>query len=141
VWRLLLVLTTACVVVKPADQRPRWRTTGAAELDAGCALARAFVRKTGKDGFGVALQLRSRGDCTVVIDRADLVFAGGERVSTRPGVPRQVLTGRSQIYVWLPVAFDNNAAWNAERNTAVLELAVSANAAPVTWRIPVEQAL
>ena len=141
VWRLSLVLTTACLVVKPPDVRPRWQTTGAAELDAGCALARAFIRKTGKAGFGVAVQLRSRGDCTVEIGRAELVFAGGERVSTNPGVPRQVLTGRTLIYVWLPVAFDNNAAWNAERNTAVLELAVSANAAQTTWKIPVEQAL
>ena len=140
-WRLALVLVTACVVVKPTDVLPRWRLTGVADLDAGCVLARAFVRKSGKDGFGLAVQLRSRGDCTVTIGRADLVFADGARVAANPGQPRHVLAGRSLIYIWLPIAFDNNAAWNAERNAAVLEIAVGADAAQTTWKLPVEQAL
>ena len=136
-----LVGLAGCVVMAPPAQRARWSTTGNADLEAGCVLARAFVRKTGKDGFGLAVQLRSRGDCSVELGRAVLVFPDGARLAVNPGQPRHDLTGHSLIYAWVPIEFDNNAAWNAEHNLAVVEIAVTAGAAHTTWKIPVAQSL
>lgn len=136
-----LVLLAGCIATRPPklDERPRWRVAGDAPLDAGCVLGRAFVRKSGKQGFGVALQLRSREDCAVIIDYLELVFP--HRTLALDVVDRRehVLPGRSQRYAWLPVAFDNNAMWNAGHDTATLVLALRVAGQRVAWRIPVVQ--
>jgi len=132
----ILVLLGACMVTRAPrlDERPRWRVAGASELSGGCALARAYVRKSGKSGFGVALQLRSTSDCTFVVTRARLAFPGGPSIDVAPIEP-VVLPGRSLVYAWLPVRFDNDAMWNAGRDAATLELETSSG----PWRIAVEQ--
>jgi hypothetical protein len=146
--RTLLIAWLAlagCVVTRAPriDERPRWRVLGdpndeaVGQLDYYCLRGRAFVRKSGKQGFGVAMQLRSRADCTVAFDRVQLVFDDGAvDIATIPAIP---MTGRSQLYAWLPVAFDNNAAWNAGRTSATLVLELTIAEAPAVWRIPVEQ--
>jgi hypothetical protein len=124
------------------SERPRWRLVAAeARYEGGCALARAFVRKSGKQGFGVALQLRSRGDCSFAIRGARLQFAGGPTLEIPSGVVAPVtLPGRSLLYAWLPIGFDNDAAWNADRDDATLELAVEIAGQPTTpWRLQVHQ--
>lgn len=138
-WRLFFVLCAGCVVIEPTRVRPRWHTTDGAELESGCAIAHAFVRKTGKTGFGLAVQLKSRGDCSVELGRAELVFSDGARSVANPGLARQELHGRSLVYAWLPIALDNNEAWNEGRNAAVLEIAVAIGDARSTWRIPLVQ--
>lgn len=130
-----------CIVTRPplAHERPRWRITGGDQLDAGCALGRAFLRKSGKAGFGLALQWRSRGDCRVVIASARLQLAGGPALAL-PAIAPIELPGRSQIYTWLPVPFDNDEAWNRGLDDATLELAVAiAGEPPTPWRIAVHQ--
>ena len=134
-----IALSSGCIVTQPPklDQRPRWHLPQGANLDADCLLGNAFVRKSGKQGIGLALRLRSRTDCAVSIDAVRVAFANSS-VSAPPIAPMQ-LRGRSQIYAWLPVPFDNNAAWNRERNRATLELALRINGKPVTWALPMEQ--
>jgi hypothetical protein len=134
-----IALASGCIVTQPPklDQRPRWYLQQGAALDADCLLGNAFVRKSGKQGIGLALQLRSRHDCTVSIDTVRVAFA--KTTVEVPAIAPMQLRGRSQIYAWLPVPFDNNTAWNRERNHATLELALRINGKPVTWALPMEQ--
>ena len=130
-----------CVVTRPPheSERPRWRLAGEARFDAGCAIGRAFVRKSGKTGFGVALQWKSRGDCRVALDAVHLQLEHGATIAV-PVIPPIELPGRSLVYAWLPVPFDNDQAWNDGLDRATLELAVAVAGAPATpWRIPVVQ--
>jgi hypothetical protein len=138
-WLLALA---GCVVVAPPAVRPRWQLTDAATLDSGCVAARAFIRKSGKTGFGMAVQLKSKGDCDVTFGPAALVFPDGVRLSSvNDGQPKLAMKGHSLLYAWLPIGFDNNDAWNQERNAAVVEVPVTVGTATTTWKIPVEQRL
>jgi hypothetical protein len=132
------VLLAGCIATRAPrlEERPRWRITtaqGVSTYDGDCFIGSAFIRKSGKQGFGVTLQLKSRMDCTVAITTAKLRFP--HRAITLPAIAPITLPGRSLVYAWLPVRFDGNAAWNADRNTATLELAIAGK----TWQIPVEQ--
>jgi len=130
-----------CVITRPPreSERPRWRIAGEDRFDAGCASGRAFIRKSGKTGFGVSLQWKSRGDCRVALDGVHLRFAHGAKIVV-PAIPPLELRGRSIVYAWLPVPFDNNEAWNEGLDRATLELAVAIAGAPATpWQIPVLQ--
>ena len=139
--RLLLVasLLGGCIATRAPrlEERPRWHLQGDGLLETECVAGRAFIRKSGKQGFGVALQLKSRGDCRVSIDTVKLVFP--RNTIELPTIAPIELRGRSMIYAWLPVPFDNNAAWNAERNDATLDLGVTAGGRAVAWRIAVQQ--
>lgn len=163
--RLLVVASACaalagCVITRPPrdSERPRWRIADDVRFDSGCAIGRAFIRKSGKTGFGVTLQWKSRGDCKVALDAVTLKFdrpSAALRVAARPGeagafdqggkvavpvIPPVDLPGRSLVYAWLPVPFDNNDAWNDGLDHATLELAVVVAGAPATpWRIPVVQ--
>lgn len=106
-----------------------------ATFEKDCVIAEAFVRKSGKTGFGLAIQLKSRGDCAVTLGRATLTLHGQAPVVGNPGLAPQRLRGRSLIYAWLPIEFDNNAAWNAEQTTGTVDVAVTVGAAVSTWRI------
>jgi hypothetical protein len=138
-WVCVILVLSGCIVTQPLklEKRPRWYALGPAAVEADCLLGRAFVRKSGKQGIGLALQLRSRRDCAVSIDTVRMVFPTREIMV--PSIAPLALRGRSQIYAWLPVPFDNNAAWNAERNQAVLELALTVEGRAVAWKIPMEQ--
>jgi hypothetical protein len=114
---------------------PRWRLTAPAPARTDCVEAQAFVRVSGKTGVGVSVQLRSFGDCAVRIARAELVL--GDRRYPAELPPPQTLPGRSLVYVWLPFAFDNNAAWNDGRRSGRFELQLEANGhTGETWIIP-----
>jgi hypothetical protein len=132
---MLLAILGGCVVIRPpdVDERPRWRIANGETFDAGCVTARGYIRKSGKQGFGVAIQLRSRGDCTFAVTAARLVFPHGPTVTATPLTV--ALTGHSQLYAWLPVPFDNDDAWNSDRNDATLELTTAAG----VWQLSVHQ--
>ena len=137
---LLLVLLGACVVTRPPElaERPRWRLTAPATYAADCAQADAFLRKSGKTGLGLSLRVRSTGGCTFTITASRIVF--GRRVVPAGAVGPLALPGRSQLYAWLPIKFDNDAVWNDDRNDATIELDVAVAAGTTTtWRIPVHQ--
>ena len=138
---LLALLATGCVVTRTPElaERPHWKLVDAATYEGSCLAARAFVRKSGKQGLGLALQLRSTRDCSFAVIATRVVFAGGPTVAAEP-LAMVALPGRSLIYAWLPVRFDNDAAWNHDRDDATLELdvAIAGELAP-TWRIAVHQ--
>jgi hypothetical protein len=135
----LLVLVTGCVVIRAPElaERPRWHITGHDQLDTECVSARALVRKSGKQGIGVAVQLRSRMDCTFTPTSVALVLHG-ETIAL-PTPPPIMLHGRSQLYAWLQLGFDNNAAWNRGDNDGVLALAYTAGTQTGTWSIEMHQ--
>ncbi|MCW5804625.1 MAG: hypothetical protein KIT31_19800 [Deltaproteobacteria bacterium] len=143
-----LLLATGCLVTQAPQlgQRPRWRAVGTQAIETSCALGRAFVRKSGKQGVGITLVWKSRRDCRISVDTVHVAFDGGGgriAVPVAPATPLE-LPGRSLRYAWLPVAFDNNRAWNDEHNTAAVELAVTSTAPgepahQATWRISMEQ--
>lgn len=137
---LLLVVVAACGGGHVVRAYPRWVTVGGAgrDLRAGCAIADAFVRKSGKEGVGVTVELRSRYDCDARVTALALVFPDGARASG--ALPAQSeLIGRSLVYLWIPIRFDGDAAWNQARTRASLELALTAGDATRTWTIPVEE--
>lgn len=130
---LLVALAAACGGNVRAY--PRWRFVDAAvpSVEAGCVLGRAFVRMSGKSGVGLAVELRSRGDCRVRFARAELVLDG---LRAPAALPAELdLRGRSLVYVWLPFEFDNNRAWNDGRRTGTFEIDLDAAGAVTTWRI------
>lgn len=137
---LLLLLFGACVVMRPPElaERPRWRLTAPASYGADCAQVDAFIRKSGKTGIGLSLRVRSSADCSFTVTASRIVF--GRRVVPAGAVGPLALPGRSQLYAWLPIKFDNDAVWNDDRDDATIELDVAVAAQPTsTWRIPVHQ--
>lgn len=142
--RVLALLATwilgGCIVMRPprVDERPVWRISGSDSLDADCASARALVRKSGKQGIGMSVQLKSRADCAIKFTAAHLAFTDGTKLAVTPPTAQQ-LPGRSLIYVWWPVAFDNNAAWNAGRRSGVLTLDYAIGSATGAWQVAMEQ--
>lgn len=131
----LLALLLLCACNDPMHPRtyPRWVVDGAADVAwRDCAGLRAFVRKSGKEGIGVAIELRSRKDCAVGIARAELVLGDGARVTaTIPTFPAP--RGRSLLYLWMPLHFDGDDAWNrgVRRARLDVELAIDGVAQPV----------
>jgi hypothetical protein len=136
---VLAVLAAAggCILTRgpSPEDRPRWRIVEPTAFAHGCASARAFVRKSGKTGVGMSIELRSHGDCAIAITRAELVLSDGQRVAAgfQPVPP---LVGRSLIHHWLAFPFDNNAAWNRHVVDGVFELELTvAGAAAPPWRL------
>jgi len=140
---LAAVCATGCPPRRYVRDYPRWIADGGRDLRAGCAVADAFVRKSGKEGVGVTVELRSTHDCDARITRATLVFPdgafpGGARADA--ALPDQApLVGRSLVYRWLAFRFDGDRAWNAGVRRAVLELELAAGGETRRWRVPLEQ--
>lgn len=137
---VILVLLGGCVVVRPPrfEERPRWSLAAPAHYAAACAEADAFIRKSGKTGLGLSVRVRSSSDCTFTVTASRIVF--GRRVFASGAAGPVALPGRSQLYVWLPIRFDNDAMWNAGHDDATIELDVAVAAAPTaTWKFGVHQ--
>jgi hypothetical protein len=136
----IVAVLAGCVLIRPptTEERPRWRVTTNDVLDDDCLIAHALIRTSGRQGIGMALQLRSRMDCVFTTTSAALVFPDGSSLPL--AVPPSVeLHGRSQLYAWLALGFDNNAVWNRGRNTAVLTFAYTIGGKAGTWKIGVHQ--
>ena len=135
---LLIVLAAAATACGGAYRDyPRWQITEGATPRTGCVLGHAFVRMSGKTGVGITLQLRSLEDCSIAFHGAVLVFDDGQRVeSTLRPDSYLTLRGRSQMYLWLPFVFDNNAAWNDHRRSGTFVIDLQANGQSTTWTMP-----
>ena len=131
---LALLVMAGCVLTRAPEtrERPRWQPTSDARYANSCVDARAFVRKSGKQGFGLAIQLTSHHDCHVRIS-GTWHLAG----AATPVAPVDLdMRGRSLRYAWLPVAFDGNGAWNAGAVDGELVLVVdSGEAQAPLWTI------
>jgi hypothetical protein len=139
--RWLLVLLGGCVVVRPPFdiERPQWHLTKTDEsVETDCVSARALVRKSGKQGIGLTIALRSRRDCDFTPTQITLAFRdGGSHTFATP--PPTTLRGRSLLYAWYPLAFDNNAAWNDDHDVAALTIAYTVEGKTHTWQLAMEQ--
>ena len=138
---LVLVALAGCVVVRPprVDERPRWRITNDNPHELGCASARALVRKSGKQGIGIALQFKSRAACTIDFTMARIALDDNTLVDV-PLPPSQQLPERSLVYAWWPVKFDNNRAWNAGYRTGSrIQIGDWVDGKAKVWEIPMEQ--
>jgi hypothetical protein len=135
----VLALTIgACLPGTQARTYPRWVLVGGRDLRHGCAIADAFVRRSGKEGVGVTVALRSTRDCDVRITRAALVFP--DDVAAAGVVPAAApMAGRSLAYAWIPIRFDGDRAWNQHRDRAALELELTVDGVARAWKIPAEQ--
>ena len=138
---MVVMITGACFPGHVERAYPRWTLAGARELRAGCAIADAFVRKSGKEGIGVTLELRSTHDCDVRISDVALVFPDGARARGDAPAAATKMIGRSLAYLWIPIRFDGDRAWNDQRLRAELELAIDAGGDAKTWRIAAEERL
>ena len=144
--RRCLVLSVAlagCYAVRVPDvaERPAWQVTSGETYASGCLLARALPRKSGREGLGLSVQLRSRGDCAVAITGARLQV--GPRGADVAALPAPLaMRGRSQLYAWLPFHFDGLAAWNAGDTRAKLVIAIAIDGVPQPpWTIALADAL
>ena len=137
---VVLVALSGCVVMRPprTDERPLWRITEDNRLDADCLIARAMVRKSGKQGIGMTLMLKSRGDCAVTFDTARIALTNDILLNVKPPSAQQ-LPGRSLIYVWWPIAFDNNRVWNAGYRKGRLQIGYTIGGQFRVWEIAMEQ--
>jgi hypothetical protein len=108
-WLVALVTLVACGSGSPARTYPRMVARESAIAWRDCAGVRAFVRKSGRQGLGVTIELRTRRQCAVTVARAELVLSDGARA--RAEVPPAAPPGRSLIYLWTPIRFDATAAW------------------------------
>jgi hypothetical protein len=125
---LLALLVAGCGDSSKSRRFPRWVVAPTMTQDVtwrDCAGVRAFVRKSGKQGIGVTVELRSRTDCAVTVPRAELILDDGTRAAAKLEVPP--MRGRSLLYLWLPVHFDGDAAFNngARAGTLELDLAIA----------------
>jgi hypothetical protein len=122
----LLVLLGACGDPQHPRHYPRWVVEPAA-VDIqwrDCVGVRAFVRRSGKQGIGVTLEVRSRTDCAVTIAAATVVLEDGTRAAGElPALDG--LRGRSLAYLWMPVRFDGDRAWNRGSRRGQLELTLA----------------
>ena len=120
-------------------ERPQWHlTTTHDTVETGCVIARALVRKSGKQGIGLTIALHSLRDCDFTPTQITLAFRDGpSRTFATP--PPTALHGRSLLYAWYPLAFDNNAAWNDDDNSATLTIAYTVEGTPHTWQLAMEQ--
>lgn len=139
---LILVVMTGCVVVRPPtpSERPRWQLARDVTdtLDADCLLARAFVRKSGKTGIGMSVALHSRRDCDFTPTTISLHLDTGATLAIAAPPPTQ-LHGRSLLYAWWPLAFDNNTAWNDGARAGTLSIGYTVAGKPGTWTIAMVQ--
>ena len=141
----VLFAATASLATSPVPEvrgYPAWVVAGPAQRDIGCAQVAAWISKSGKQGIGVTLRFTSTTEtsCHVQIAGARLALAGNT-IATLVALPTAVAPPPT-AYVYLPFAFDNEAAWNDRKNVAELDLALTPAGGPeVTWAIPLEQRL
>jgi hypothetical protein len=116
-------------IATPAPQQtrnyPAWRVEWLGARQLGCAQVDLWVNKSGKQGFGLALELRPvSGECQVEVRSARFeapgTLAHGERLPTSLRLDR-----KRHLYVAFP--FDNEALWNASQHAGTLELVLVVN--------------
>jgi len=148
--RPFATLGLACVACAATTRLPpnypRWETVGARERRIGCANVDAWVSKSGKEGFGVTVDVRSAEEgCPCHVELAAAAFRDAGGAVTNAPLPAPLDAGSARVHAYLPFAFDNQAVWNASlanpayrRGTLVLGIKVGPGQ-PETVTIPLRQ--
>ncbi len=130
-----VLFAAAASIATPAPQMrrnyPAWELATQTSR-VGCAELTAWVSKSGKQGLGITLELVSiEHGCRVEFDAAE-IDVGGQRVAALSLPPALSLEAPQRVY--LPFAFDNEAAWNDGRREGQFRLALRARGAPERFR-------
>jgi hypothetical protein len=98
---------------------PAWeiQSLGARRLE--CAIVDIWVSKSGKQGFGVTLEIMPSGSCRVAVTSAR--FSAGGQLQASARLPGPLELGQKQ-HLYLPFAFDNQTLWNDGVHDGELEL-------------------
>jgi len=120
---------------------PQWTADSAARQSLACATGEAWVGKSGKEGMGVPLELRTgEPRCAVEVTGAELQLPS--RVVAAAALPGRMELRPGDIErVWLAFPFDGDAAWNAGERRATLRLAFIAGNEPRSWDIELSNAI
>jgi hypothetical protein len=133
----LALTSLACLATSRPREYPAWQPDEPAELRLGCAQAALSVPKSGKEGLGVTIRLVREGEvrCTVRLTAATFV-AGPDTVSFAGEPEPRTIDRELAQYLYVPLAFDNNASWNRGVRHGVLSTTWQIDdAPPVTWQV------
>jgi hypothetical protein len=123
-----------------------WRAVEPMTAQVDCADLQVWVCKSGKEGVGLTVALRTLDPqattaCRVEVVRAALSVLGASYAPTHLPPAPELRPGAS-VFFYLPFPFDNNSAWNdgARHATVTLEIETR-GAAPrrTTLEWPLEQ--
>ena len=139
---LACALATAATSPLPVSyprNYPEWRLTSLLRLDQGSLRVRGWFSKSGKEGVGLTLRLRSCGEAMVgrdsaarpperggaapiprvAVTRASLEVAGAGSFAAELPLPVELAPGATRD-LYLPFAFDNERLWNDGRRSGQL---------------------
>lgn len=149
-WRLAGLIAAAAAsaatsrLPTPSLQPPPTWTVGGPIGRAGCATVEPWISKSGRQGVGVTVRLRSVQDtCVVTLSGAAVVVEGTAHRAA--SLPAAVTVGRGgPAHVYLAFPFDNLRAWKEQRNKGELVLTfvdagTSRAGAATTLRYPMVQ--
>jgi hypothetical protein len=105
---------------------PMWTVTGPGVQALGCADVELWVSKSGREGVGLTVAVRSRdAACELRLERLALAVPGVGEVAAA-GLPVSLArAAREPAFRYFAVAFDNDAAWRrkeARRGVATLQV-------------------
>jgi hypothetical protein len=107
-----------------ARSYPAYNVEGRQAEQAGCAKIEAWGKRSVKTGAGFVVALSAAGPapCPVVVRAATLEIAGSRHDAR--SLPRSEfsLAPESRVFVYVPFAYDAQAAWNDGERRARLEL-------------------
>lgn len=109
----LAALASGCLFFVPDRSRPvpAW-TAEERAVDFGCARLTARVVRSGKEGVGVAIDLAgASATCSVSVGDVELALADEVRAA-KVAMPAARVAPGTRLSIYVPVAFDANAAWN-----------------------------
>ena len=142
---VVAVLALACAATPAprfARNYPSWELTGNSSATFGCAQVEAWVSKSGKTGFGVSVRAApaGAGPCTVRIAGGSIVLSDRRVVPAALDRQAHALAG-CQTQLYLPFAFDNDAAWNHGVRSGRLALEIEVDGLTHRWEMPAEHQL
>jgi hypothetical protein len=135
-WTRTVALGAAAVTsaaTSPADgpyfyqPLPMWGAAGVTRQPLACADVEVWVSKSGRQGVGLMIAFEPRGaPCPLRLDGVALVIPGaGEHAATSLPEPLDLAPGQP-VHRYVPLAFDNAAAWNRHQRVGVVRIDVTA---------------
>lgn len=106
---------------------PMWGAAGATRQPLACADVELWVSKSGRQGVGLMIAFEPQGaPCPLRLDGVALVIPGaGEHAAT--SLPERLdLAPGQPVHRYVPLAFDNAAAWNGHGRAGFVRIDVTA---------------
>ena len=131
----ILVASFASLATSP-PYRPfaAWQVQQAESRVVGCARVEVWVSKSGKEGVGISMSVRTPEGCDVRLEGATLAIA--DRTFAATDLPRGALLDDRPVYV--PFLFDNEALWNDGKRDGDLRLRFVVSGEPAELALPMK---